>query len=568
MKKLGQPIVSKTTFSIVLFLCICYVNTYSQEKTVSNFTVISPIDAVKKMNPGWNLGNTLEAIPTEGSWNPPVEEYTFDDIKNSGFRSIRIPVTWDTHMGPAPDYKVDPKWMDRVEQVIDWALARDLYVIINAHGDAWMWMTKMITDPETGKKSIADYDNSIIKFEKLWQQIAERFKTKNEKLLFEVINEPDGTPAQVNEINHRVLKIIRDSGGNNEYRLVLLPSRWTSTIDAVTNFITPDDNHIILTCHYYTWPFFLKGAPTWGTNKERQSLANEFENLNNKFVKNGIPVIIGEFGADQTNEAYYLWFYLDSIVQTAHKNGLTTMIWDNGGNFGGFNRAKRVWTDPVIPNIIVNASKGIPNSFVIQPTIYIEANKTLTDYTVNLELNGNQLKYIQDGKYNLINGIDYILANNNFRVTIKKEYLGKLLKTGQIGLNNTLTFKFSQGADQIVKVIQYEQPVISKTSITIDPTLKEQSDLTIPIDFKGLQPAYVSVVGKVTHKSLKGYTPYLDDGNVWYKDNMTNVVLSGKWVLGQIKEDSVITFQFWPRNVKAEIDVTVLAGNSSIPETK
>ncbi len=550
-----------TVFSVAIFLSgSCYVNTYSQGKTVSKFTVISPIDAVKEMDPGWNLGNTLEAVPTEGSWNPPAEEYTFDDIKNSGFKSIRLPVTWTAHIGPEPDYKIDPKWMDRVEQVVDWALAKDLYLILNAHGETWMLMSKenLEKDPEA----------TMSKFYKIWSQIAERFKTKNEKLLFEVINEPDGTPAQVNEINHRVLKIIRDSGGNNEYRLVVLPSRWTNTIDAVTNFITPDDDHIILTCHYYTWPFFLRGMPTWGTNKERQSLANEFKNLNNKFVRNGIPVIIGEFGADQTNEAYYLWFYLDSIVQTAHKNGIATMLWDNGGGFGGFNRAKRVWTDPVIPNIIVNASKGIPNSFVIQPTIYIEANKTLTDYTVNLELNGNQLKDIQDGKYSLINGIDYILTNNNSRVTIKKEYLRKLIQLEPIGLNNTLTFKFSQGADQIVKFIQYEQPVISKTSITIDPTLKEQSDLTIPIDFKGLQPAYVSVVGKVTHKSLKGYTPYLDDGNVWYKDNMTNAVLSGKWVLGQIKEDSVITFQFWPRNVKAEIDVTVLAENPSTPETK
>lgn len=44
------------------------------------------------MSPGWNLGNTLDAIPNEGSWNnPPVVEKTFDDVKAAGFKSVRIP---------------------------------------------------------------------------------------------------------------------------------------------------------------------------------------------------------------------------------------------------------------------------------------------------------------------------------------------------------------------------------------------------------------------------------------------------------------------------------------------
>jgi endoglucanase len=546
--------------SIILLSANHIVTSETNTKKIKNFSVVSPLEAVKDMSPGWNLGNTLDAIPTETSWgNPATEAYIFDDIKNSGFKSIRLPVTWTDHIGPAPDYKVDPEWMDRVEQVTDWALERDLYVVLNAHHDSWMWMTKMVEDPITHKKSLEDYDNSIIKFEKLWQQIAERFKYKNEKLLFEVINEPDGTAAQVNEINSRILKVIRNSGGNNKYRLVLLPTRGTNTgAEAITKFVLPNDNYVVVTCHYYVWPFFLRGAPTWGNFQERQTLENEFANLNRNFVKKGIPVIIGEYGADQSNEAYYLWFYLDSIVQTAHKDGLTTMLWDNGTNFGGFNRTKRVWTDPVIPDIIVNASKGIPNSFVIQPTIYVRANTPIIDHSANLKLNGNQLKGIYNGEYSLFNGIDYILTKNNSKVTIKKEYLKKLIKPAQIGINANLTFKFSQGADQIVKVIQYDQPTISQTSITVDTTLEEHQNLTIPIDFKGLQPAYVSAVEKKTKKPIKDNRPNLDDGNVWYNEDMTTTTLSGRWVLNRIKEDTLITFHFWPRNVKAEIDVKAL----------
>ena len=85
--------------------------------------------------------------------------------------------------------------------------------------------------------------------------------------------------------------------------------------------------------------------------------------------------------------------------------------------------------------------------------------------------------------------------------------------------------------------------------------------MTIPVDFKGLQPAYVSAVEKKTKKSINGRLS-LDDGNVWYNDNMTTATLSGKWVLDKIKEDTLITFHFWPRNVKAEIDVSVFKGKN------
>ena len=192
-------------FSIAILLGSCYVKGYSQEKEpATGFQYISPIAIVNDMNPGWNLGNTLDAIPTEGAWNnPPVETYVFDDAQKAGFKSVRLPVTWAEHIGPAPDYKVDPKWFDRVEQVVDWAIERDMYIMVNAHHDSWNWLTKWATNPETHERYVEDPVNTIIKFEKLWEQIAERFKNKNEKLIFEVINEPDGSPARVNEINHR-----------------------------------------------------------------------------------------------------------------------------------------------------------------------------------------------------------------------------------------------------------------------------------------------------------------------------------------------------------------------------
>ena len=58
------------------------------------FNDISAAEWVRNAQPGWNLGNTLDAYPDEGSWNnPPVQPSTFDYLKTAGFKGVRIPGT-------------------------------------------------------------------------------------------------------------------------------------------------------------------------------------------------------------------------------------------------------------------------------------------------------------------------------------------------------------------------------------------------------------------------------------------------------------------------------------------
>ncbi|MEM6336563.1 MAG: glycoside hydrolase family 5 protein, partial [Bacteroidota bacterium] len=143
------------------------------------FAQLTPETAAREMGRGINLGNTLEP-PLEAGWNNgPAQEFYFDDYKAAGFETVRIPVRWDRHTAESAPYDVDASWMDRVEQVVDWALARDVYVILNTHHEEWIK---------------ADYGNAALRdrFDAIWVQIAERFKDKPEKLLFEIINEPFG----------------------------------------------------------------------------------------------------------------------------------------------------------------------------------------------------------------------------------------------------------------------------------------------------------------------------------------------------------------------------------------
>lgn len=56
------------------------------------FNAITAQQFVDALNPGWNLGNTLDAVEDEGDWNnAPVTEDTFDDVKAAGFKGIRLP---------------------------------------------------------------------------------------------------------------------------------------------------------------------------------------------------------------------------------------------------------------------------------------------------------------------------------------------------------------------------------------------------------------------------------------------------------------------------------------------
>ena len=110
---------------------------------------------VAAMQPGWGLGNSLDAIPDETSWgNPPVTKALLDTVRAQGFHSVRIPVTWSGHEGPAPAYTIDPAFMSRVKQVVDWALADGLYVVLNVHHDSWQWISSMPTDPQRRARAL------------------------------------------------------------------------------------------------------------------------------------------------------------------------------------------------------------------------------------------------------------------------------------------------------------------------------------------------------------------------------------------------------------------------------
>lgn len=562
---------------LVLVTMLLPASTAARVVTEDEFQGISPQDAVAEMGAGWNLGNTLDAIETEGSWNnDPVEEATFDDIKAAGFKSVRIPVTWTHHIEDVNGYKVYPVWMERVEKVIDMALERDLYVVLNVHHDSWEWLDmSKITDPN-------DREAAKEKFVILWEQIADRFKDKDEKLLFEILNEPAGEgsdeqeadySAQYNDMNKRVLEVIRQSGGHNEERLVLLTGLRTDIQDTMKGFEhpNPDDKNLILTVHNYDdWDYVSNwwGHTNWGDTEYEQNHFDEyFGELDQWLADNNydMPVIIGEYGTLASNEYHDKWYYHDLFVSAAYKYGMHTMWWDNGADH--FDRVNREFRDPIVKDIIINAANGIDNSFVELATLYIEENDEITDTSLELTLNSNSFVNIIDSNDNiLVRGMDYKLNNDGDIVTLTAEYLKSVVT--EIGVNEKLTFDFSKGADPTVDLVKYGTPVLEQTTITQD---EEGTELKIPTDFNGTTLATVKARKIVEGEevalkdawTMEEWRPEHQRGRLNQNDDFwtdgENVYIS-EYVMGLIGEDeAALTFEFWPRERSTNVVVKVNA---------
>ncbi|MDY3793202.1 MAG: cellulase family glycosylhydrolase, partial [Oscillospiraceae bacterium] len=119
---------------------------------------VSPTAAevAKDMGIGLNLGNTMEAYNASGcekityEWIPVVGNNTptdyetcwgaeittqevIDGIKNAGFNTVRIPVFWGNMMKNDGKWDIDPDYMARVKEIVDYCVNDDLYVVINIH---------------------------------------------------------------------------------------------------------------------------------------------------------------------------------------------------------------------------------------------------------------------------------------------------------------------------------------------------------------------------------------------------------------------------------------------------
>lgn len=387
----------KRFIACLMLLCLIALPTLASEGITMNFVKYATTKEVpdnealrftRSMGAGWNLGNTFDAtndsifgndLGIETYWgNPKTTQDMIKALKEAGFSTLRLPVSWHNHVNK--DFVINTPWLDRVQEVVDYAIDLDMYVILNTHHDVY---------PQYYYPSSEHMETASRYITSIWSQVAERFQDYDHRLIFESMNEPrlkntgyewnfqaNSKECQdaancINQLNQLFVDTVRAAGGYNADRYLMLPTYGAATgsanLDAFQFPADTAENKIIVSVHAYTPYSFALDLN--GTDKFTVSQLSEIiifmNNLYDRYIANGIPVVIGEYGAlnkkdNLQDRVDFTSFY----VATAAGRGIPCCWWDNGGFtgngelFGLLNRRTCTFAYPeIVEAIISNALK-------------------------------------------------------------------------------------------------------------------------------------------------------------------------------------------------------------------
>lgn len=483
------------------------------KKDTTSFEDLNQSQIVEAMGPGWNLGNQLESVtdnvPEETNWgNPVITEKLIQSVKAAGFKSIRIPVSYFAKIDDDKDYTIDSKWLDRVQEVVNYCIKNDLYAVINIHGDGYNtidggWLLCNGKNQTEIKK----------KYKKVWKQIAERFKNYDEHLLFESMNEEfDGSYSEpnkeyyqnINDYNQIFVDTVRKTGDNNTKRWLIIPG-WNTNIDYTAGdygFKLPTDQYrnksidkeeqrIMISVHYYSPWDFCGGEncviTQWGNEADDPSktsttcdetyMKNQLNLMKTTFADKGYPVFIGEYGSidktsyDSENE-YYRAYFARKLCQLSRKNGCIPMYWDNGYNgvhgFGLFDRTTCEITQPVIIDAIMEGfgQKASQNSTLMSVRLYVSDSK----YWTTIQSDNTARITKKGGTYTLKLKGDKDMLSNITTIALKDcdVELGNQTKSDFTNAQIVIDKVLFNGTDYTVKENKNDEVFSEKGSLQMD----------------------------------------------------------------------------------------------------
>ena len=377
---------------------------------------MSALEIVNNMGLGWNLANSFDSYDINNIVKNPDEIITlwgnkapkkelFSKLKKYGFKTIRFPVTWMNFIDESG--KVNDEWMLRVKEVVDWIINLNMYCIINVFhdGSPGNWLSKGIISKQ--------------KYITLWNQIAEEFKYYDEYLIFESMNDADFKLGgnydfdTLLSLTQAFVDIVRQSKGNNEYRLLLISgANGDIELTSSSEYKLPKDpsNKLAISINYYrpsqftiekdddpfTWVDdsgninIVQPMTQWGTEADYKDMFTEFELIKKSFVDKGIPVILREVGVltEQKKEIESIREYLFAqFTMSISYNGIMSCLWDtsnkNSGDMHYYDRENDRWYDQIIKDNFKKISKG---KFINPQDYYIVSN---LDNSTNINADGH-----------------------------------------------------------------------------------------------------------------------------------------------------------------------------------
>ena len=298
---------------------------------------------------GVNMGNMLEA-PREGDWKVRVEQ-RFIDKAAASFTTVRIPVRWTNHAAKTADATLDETFAKRVDAVVDAFLAKGVYVILDLHhysqifGDA-VQANEFAVDPELVEPRLI----------MIWKQVAERYRDRSPKLIFELLNEPHGKMSGENW-NQLMPKLLAEVRQSNPTRSVIVGPGYWNHARRLPQLKLPADRNLIVTLHSYD-PFnFTHQGISWMKQfppgvkccdaGQRKQLTDTLDAAKQWSVANGYPIYIGEFGAFQAADMDSREVYTRLARDEFEKRGFGWAYWEFASSFGVFDPAANAWREPL-----------------------------------------------------------------------------------------------------------------------------------------------------------------------------------------------------------------------------
>lgn len=303
-------------------------------------------DALEVEPPGiarcMNLSNALEA-DYEGEWGYRIEFDHIDAIAEAGFDTIRLPVRWSAHVqGRGDDIRIDPAFLDRVDAILDHAIARGLKVILDVHH-----FDAMSADPE----------GMLPQLDAIWRQLAMHYADYPDALVFELLNEPTDrvSAAQVNAINARLLATVR--AVSPERWVILSSTRWNNIEGLVQTTVPAADPRVMTTVHYYApFDFTHQGAPwanrtrtgiSWGGPADEAELARDFDIVARYAQTQNVPVLLGEFGVYYRVPEHLRARWTGAVRRAAEARGLAWCYWGFAGSLRAYDREADAWVPEI-----------------------------------------------------------------------------------------------------------------------------------------------------------------------------------------------------------------------------
>ena len=460
------------------------------------------IELVNEMGIGYNLGNTYNCCITSEEGNIKNEQLNnfgtilptqkqINQIKKYGFKTIRFQVVYNNLITESEKFKSN--WIKEIKRIIAIIYNLNMYCILSIYynNDFWNFEEKAI--------------NKYIKF---WKEIAGEFLNYDDNLIFESNHKLYFINITLLNISQSFIDVIRNSGGLNTKRLLIIPGMSTELeiYSVPEEFPNDPSNKTAISLRYYfpslyggeyiddgddyysiireddiVWYDYngnmLVTTPliNWGVESEDYYyIYQDFIYFKNMLMDKGIPVIIGEAGilTKNSNANLLSQFLYVLFSMSSEYDGIMACLWDNPesneGNKFYYNKETNKWTNEKIKKSISKISRGnfiktldyfihsnieiiIPNENFWSSDIESKGSKVLTLY-INAKLYGKLGEDIEFGFLYYTSDYDWTFFEIK-KQHAKKQYDGTTIfkiDLARMDVNVFLQGEINKGYDLII----------------------------------------------------------------------------------------------------------------------